>query len=52
VDDVIAANMDKVEAYKGGKVQLFGFFVGSVMKALEGKANPGMVNEYLKKKLG
>ena len=52
VDDVIAANMDKVEAYKSGKVQLFGFFVGSVMKALEGKANPGMVNEYLKKKLG
>lgn len=52
VDDIIAANMDKVEAYKGGKVQLFGFFVGSVMKALEGKANPGMVNEYLKKKLG
>ena len=52
VDDIIAANMDKVEAYKSGKVQLFGFFVGSVMKALEGKANPGMVNEYLKKKLG
>ena len=52
VDDIIAANMDKVEAYKAGKVQLFGFFVGSVMKALEGKANPGMVNEYLKKKLG
>jgi aspartyl-tRNA(Asn)/glutamyl-tRNA(Gln) amidotransferase subunit B len=52
VDDIIAANMDKVEAYKGGKVQLFGFFVGSVMKALEGKANPGMVNEFLKKKLG
>lgn len=52
VDDIIAANMDKVEAYKGGKVQLFGFFVGSVMKALEGKANPGMVNEFLKKKIG
>ncbi len=52
VDDIIAANMDKVEAYKGGKVQLFGFFVGSVMKALEGKANPGMVNNYLKKKIG
>lgn len=52
VDDIIAANMDKVEAYKAGKVQLFGFFVGSVMKALEGKANPGMVNEFLKKKLG
>jgi len=52
VDDVIAANGDKVEAYKSGKVQLFGFFVGSVMKALEGKANPGMVNDYLKKKLG
>lgn len=52
VDDIIAANADKVEAYKSGKIQLFGFFVGSVMKALEGKANPGMVNEFLKKKIG
>ena len=52
VDEVIAANADKVSAYQGGKVQLFGFFVGSVMKALEGKANPGMVNDLLKKKLG
>ncbi len=52
VDDVIAGNGDKVDAYKAGKVQLFGFFVGSVMKALEGKANPGMVNELLKNKLG
>lgn len=52
VEDILAANADKVEAYKSGKVQLFGFFVGSVMKALEGKANPGMVNEFLKKKLG
>lgn len=52
VDDVVAANADKVAAYQGGKVQLFGFFVGSVMKALEGKANPGMVNDLLKKKIG
>lgn len=51
VDRVLADNADKVEAYKGGKVQLFGFFVGSVMKALQGKANPGMVNDVLKNRL-
>jgi aspartyl-tRNA(Asn)/glutamyl-tRNA(Gln) amidotransferase subunit B len=52
IDKVIAENAANVEAYKGGKVQLFGFFVGAVMKALQGKANPGMVNDLLKKKLG
>jgi len=49
---IIAANADKVEQYHGGKVQLFGFFVGQTMKAMGGKANPGVVNELLKKALG
>ncbi len=52
VDEVIAANPDNVAAYKGGKDKLFGFFVGQVMKLSQGKANPDMVNELLKKKLG
>jgi len=51
VDDVLAANADKVEAYKGGQEKLFGFFVGQVMKASQGKANPAAVNEILKAKL-
>jgi len=51
VDDVIAANPDNVAAYKGGKDKLFGFFVGQVMKASQGKANPDIVNDLLKKKL-
>lgn len=51
VDEVMAANADKVEAYRGGKDKLFGFFVGQAMKASQGKANPGMINEILKKKL-
>jgi len=49
---VLADNADKVEQYKGGKEALFGFFVGQTMKAMQGKANPGMVNELLKKALG
>ncbi|OJW60348.1 MAG: aspartyl/glutamyl-tRNA amidotransferase subunit B [Sphingomonadales bacterium 63-6] len=52
VDAVLAANGDKVEQYKGGKEALFGFFVGQTMKAMQGKANPQVVNELLKKKLG
>ena len=48
---VIANNPGQVEAYKGGKDKLFGFFVGQVMKETGGKANPAMVNELLKKKL-
>lgn len=52
IDDVIAANPDKVAEYKGGKDKLFGFFVGQVMKASGGKANPAAVNEILKSKLG
>jgi aspartyl-tRNA(Asn)/glutamyl-tRNA(Gln) amidotransferase subunit B len=51
IADVIAANPDKVAEYKGGKDKLFGFFVGQVMKAMAGKANPGVVNELLKKAL-
>ncbi len=51
VDEVLANNPGQVDAYKGGKEQLFGFFVGQVMKASKGKANPGVVNELLKKKL-
>ncbi len=49
---VLAANGDKVTQYKGGKEALFGFFVGQTMKAMQGKANPQVVNELLKKALG
>ena len=51
VDEVLAANADKVEQYKAGKEALFGFFVGQVMKAMAGKANPKLVNERLRAKL-
>ena len=50
-DEVINANQDKVEQYKAGKDKLFGFFVGQVMKASKGSANPQIVNEILKAKL-
>ncbi|RME66484.1 MAG: Asp-tRNA(Asn)/Glu-tRNA(Gln) amidotransferase GatCAB subunit B [Alphaproteobacteria bacterium] len=49
---VLDANPDNVAAYKGGKDKLFGFFVGQVMKATGGKANPAVVNALLKKALG
>ena len=52
VDAVLAGNADKVEQYKAGKEALFGFFVGQTMKAMQGKANPQVVNEVLKAKLG
>lgn len=52
VDAVLAANADKVAEYKGGKEALFGFFVGQTMKAMQGKGNPGLVNQVLKAKLG
>ena len=52
IDEVIAANPAQLEQYRGGKDKLFGFFVGQVMKATQGKANPGEVNKLLKKKLG
>jgi aspartyl-tRNA(Asn)/glutamyl-tRNA(Gln) amidotransferase subunit B len=51
VDKIIAANQDKVAEFKSGKDKLFGFFVGQVMKAMAGKANPALVNETLKRRL-
>ena len=52
IADVMAANADKVSEYRSGKDKLFGFFVGQVMKAMAGKANPQVVNALLKKILG
>ena len=52
IDKVLADNADKVEQYKAGKEALFGFFVGQTMKAMAGKANPQVVNERLRAKLG
>ncbi|WP_309602895.1 Asp-tRNA(Asn)/Glu-tRNA(Gln) amidotransferase subunit GatB [Sphingomonas sp.] len=51
IDEILAANADKVLQYKDGKEALFGFFVGQTMKAMAGKANPGVVNERLRAKL-
>ncbi|MFY9622256.1 MAG: Asp-tRNA(Asn)/Glu-tRNA(Gln) amidotransferase subunit GatB [Pyrinomonadaceae bacterium] len=51
IDQVIAANPNQVEQFRGGKEGLFGFFVGQVMKASKGKANPKIVNERLREKL-
>lgn len=51
IDEVIAGNPEQVEAYRGGNQKLLGFFVGQVIKASQGKANPKVVNEVLKKKL-
>ena len=51
IDKILAANADKVAEYKAGKQQLFGFFVGQTMKAMQGKANPGVVNARLRAKL-
>ena len=52
VDAVLAANADKVAEFKAGKEALFGFFVGQTMKAMQGKGNPGLVNQVLKARLG
>ena len=52
IDQVLAENQDKVDEYRGGKDKLFGFFVGQTMKLSKGQANPAMVNEMLKAKLG
>jgi aspartyl-tRNA(Asn)/glutamyl-tRNA(Gln) amidotransferase subunit B len=49
---IMAANEDKVAEYRGGKDKLFGFFVGQTMKAMQGKANPQVINDLLKKALG
>jgi len=51
-DEAIAANPKQVEQYRGGKTTVIAFFVGQVMKASKGSANPALVNELLKKKLG
>ena len=51
IADVLAKNPGQLEQYRGGKEALFGFFVGQVMKAMAGKANPGVVNELLKRAL-
>jgi aspartyl-tRNA(Asn)/glutamyl-tRNA(Gln) amidotransferase subunit B len=52
IDAVLNAQAEKVAEYRGGKDKLFGFFVGQVMKATQGKANPALVNELLRRKLG
>ncbi|MDB5696137.1 MAG: gatB [Sphingomonas bacterium] len=52
IADVLAKNQGQLEQYRGGKEALFGFFVGQTMKAMAGKANPGVVNALLKKALG
>ena len=52
IDEVLAGNPKQVEQYRGGKKTVIGFFVGQVMKASKGQANPQMVNELLTKKLG
>ncbi len=51
IDEILAANEDKVEEYRAGKEKLLGFFVGQVMKASRGSANPGKVNKLLKERL-
>ncbi len=51
IDGILAANAGEVEKYRAGKTNLFGFFVGQTLKATQGKANPKMVNEILRKKL-
>ena len=52
VDAVLARTADEVARYKAGKTQLLGFFVGQVMKAMQGKGNPALVNEAVTKQLG
>jgi aspartyl-tRNA(Asn)/glutamyl-tRNA(Gln) amidotransferase subunit B len=51
INKIIADNPGQVEQYRSGKDKVFGFFVGQVMKAMQGKANPGEVNKMLKDKL-
>jgi aspartyl-tRNA(Asn)/glutamyl-tRNA(Gln) amidotransferase subunit B len=51
IAEILSVNADKVDQYRGGKDALFGYFVGQTMKAMQGKANPQMVNELLKKAL-
>jgi len=51
IDEVMSANPQQVANYRSGKDALFGFFVGQVIKASKGKANPKIVNERLREKL-
>lgn len=51
IDEIIAANQKQVEQYRSGNEKVFGFFVGQIMKAMQGKANPAEVNKLLKDKL-
>jgi aspartyl-tRNA(Asn)/glutamyl-tRNA(Gln) amidotransferase subunit B len=51
IDEVLASSPKQVEQYKAGKTTMIGFFVGQVMKASKGKANPAVLNELLVKKL-
>ena len=51
ISEVLSKNQDKVIQYKSGKMKLFGYFVGEVMKVSKGKANPQLVNEILKARL-
>ncbi|MDR3608544.1 MAG: Asp-tRNA(Asn)/Glu-tRNA(Gln) amidotransferase subunit GatB [Oligoflexia bacterium] len=51
IKKILAANAGQVAEYRSGKEKVFGFFVGQVMKEMKGKANPGLVNEFLKKML-
>jgi len=51
IDTVLAAHADKVAEYRAGRDKLYGFFVGQIMRATQGKANPALVNELLREKL-
>ena len=51
IDEVIAANPKQVEQYRAGKTTMAGFFVGQVMRASRGQANPALLNELVTKKL-
>jgi aspartyl-tRNA(Asn)/glutamyl-tRNA(Gln) amidotransferase subunit B len=51
IDQIMTANQGQVDEYRSGKDKVFGFFVGQVMKAMKGKANPAVINELLKQKL-
>ena len=51
MDEVLANNPAQVEQFKAGKEKMLGYFVGQIMKATQGKANPAQVNELLVKKL-
>jgi aspartyl-tRNA(Asn)/glutamyl-tRNA(Gln) amidotransferase subunit B len=51
IEAVLAAQAEKVAEYRAGRDKLYGFFVGQIMRATQGKANPALVNQLLKKKL-